>query len=123
MLSKDEREEFERSGLLRLPSVIPPAAVAAMHDRFWEFLSTNHGIARERPGTWSVESPRHLQALKRSAAFNPMATDQVRRALDDLLGAGEWKQPKTWGLPLVTFRRPADVKAALGSEHSWLRSL
>jgi ectoine hydroxylase-related dioxygenase (phytanoyl-CoA dioxygenase family) len=115
-----------------------------------------------------------------------MATGEVRDALDDLLGAGEWNPPKTWGLPLVTFQapgadwyvpssgwhvdsygpddelpgvtvfaflmavtasgggtlvlpeshrlfnchvattgnwRPAEVKAALGSEHPWLRDL
>jgi hypothetical protein len=186
MLSQTEREDFERSGLLRLPAAIPQAEVANMRDRFWELLSTKHGIARDRPDTWTIESPRHLQAFKRSGAFNPMATGKVRRALDDLLGAAEWNPPKTWGLPLVTFSapetdwnvpssgwhvdsygpdnelpgvtvfafltsvaargggtavlpqshrlfnrhiattgtwRPADVKAALGSDHSWLRNL
>jgi hypothetical protein len=186
MLSPNERDEFERSGLLRLPAAIPQAEVASMQDRFWEFLSTKHGIARERPDTWRIESPRHLQALKRSGAFNPMATGEVRDALDDLLGAAQWNQPKAWGLPLVTFSapgagwdvpssgwhvdsfgpdhelpgvtvfaflgsvaargggtvvlpeshrlfnrhiattgtwRPAEVKAALGSQHAWLRDL
>jgi hypothetical protein len=186
MLTQNEREQFERLGLLRLPAAIPRAETATMRDRFWEFLSTKHGIARDRPDTWAVERPRHLQALKRSGAFNPMATGDVRHALDDLLGAAEWNPPKTWGLPLVTFPaplpnwnvpssgwhvdsygpdhelpgitvfaflapvaargggtlvlpeshrlfnrcaattgnwRPAEVKAALGSNHSWLRTL
>jgi len=157
-----------------------------MRDHFWEFLSTKHGIERERPDTWTVERPRSLQALKRSGAFNPMASDRVRGALDELLGTADWQPPKTWGLPLVTFPTPgagwtvpssgwhvdsygpdhelpgvtvfaflvpvapggggtvvlpqshrlfnrhiattgtwrsADVKAALGTEHPWLRDL
>jgi hypothetical protein len=106
MLSGSEREEFERLGLLRLPAAIPNAEVAAMRDRFWEFLSVEHGIERDRSDTWTVERPRNLQALKRSGAFNPMASDQVRRALDDLLGAVHWQPPRTWGLPLVTFPTP-----------------
>lgn len=95
--------DFARSGLLRLPGAIPAAEVALMRDRFWELLSTRDGIERDRPQTWRVERPRHLQALKRSGAFNPMASGPVRAALDDLLGAGQWRPPRTWGLPLVTF--------------------
>jgi ectoine hydroxylase-related dioxygenase (phytanoyl-CoA dioxygenase family) len=53
--------------------------------------------------TWTPGPARRLQALRRSGAFAPMASDPVRRALDDLLGAGGWRSPKSWGLPLVTF--------------------
>ena len=106
MLSHSQRDEFDRSGLLRIPAAIPDADVATMRDRFWDALSTRHGIVRDRPDTWTVESPKHLQGLKRSGAFDAMASDTVRRALDDLLGAAQWDPPKTWGLPLVTFCAP-----------------
>jgi hypothetical protein len=106
MLSHSERDEFEHSGLLRLRGAVPDREIATMRDRFWEALATDHGIARDRPDTWTVERPRHLQALKRSGAFNLMATAEVRAALDDLLGASGWNRPKTWGLPLVTFPAP-----------------
>jgi hypothetical protein len=106
MLSPGDLAEFERSGLLRLPAAIPDAEVTTMRDRFWEFLSAEHGIAPDRPDTWTIERPRRLQVLRRSGAFNPMATGTVRDALDDLLGAAGWIPPKTWGLPLVTFPAP-----------------
>lgn len=186
MLSWSQRDEFDRLGLVRLPAVIPPTEITVMRDRFWELLTAQHGIERDRPETWTIERPRRLQILRRSGAFNPMATDGVRRALDDLLGVAGWQSPKAWGLPLVTFPvpgvdwtvpssgwhvdshgpdhelpgvtvfaflmpvaaggggtvvlpgshrlfnghiratgtwRPAEVRAALGAEHPWLRDL
>jgi hypothetical protein len=106
MLSPGEREEFKRRGVLRLPGAIPGPVVTAMRERIWADLAARHGIARERPGTWTVKRPR-LQALTRSGAFQAVATGTVRAALDDLLGAGQWSPPVAWGRPLVTFPAPA----------------
>ncbi len=117
MLSPDERAEFARSGLLRLPAAIAAATAAAMLDRCWQCLSDRHGIVRDRPDTWPHQAlapaqgagqrpPHLLRALRRTGAFDPMATDRVRAALDDLLGADAWRSPRAWGLPLVTFPTP-----------------
>nr|AHE14692.1 DAK2 domain protein [uncultured bacterium] len=103
MLSPRQRDEFHRLGLLRLPRAAPASAVTAMLNRLWAFLSAQHGIKRDRVETWTPGPARHLQALRRSGAFAPMGSDLVLRALDDLLGAGGWRPPKAWGLPLVTF--------------------
>ena len=103
MTSPQQRDEFTRRGLLRLPGGIPAVAVAEMRDRFWAFLSAQHGMIPGRAETWTSERPRRLQALRRSGAFAPMASAQVIGALDNLLGTGGWRQPKAWGLPLVTF--------------------
>ncbi|GAA0902088.1 phytanoyl-CoA dioxygenase family protein [Virgisporangium aurantiacum] len=106
MLSAGQRETFHRSGLLTVESAVPPAAISAMRDRFWEFLAREHSIDQDRVDTWVVERPRGLQALRRSGAFNLMASRQVCDALDDLLGVAGWQPPSTWGLPLVTFPVP-----------------
>jgi hypothetical protein len=103
VLSPRDHEQFQRTGLLRLPGAVPAADVAAMRDRFWDFLGTRFGMLPDRPDTWEPGTPRHLQALRRSGAFAAMATPPVRAALDDLLGPGAWAPPKVWGLPLVTF--------------------
>jgi hypothetical protein len=103
VLSPRDRDEFQRTGLLRLPQAVPAADVAAMRDRFWEFLGARFGMAPDRPETWATGTPRHLQALRRSGAFAAMAAPAVRSALDDLLGPGGWAPPQAWGLPLVTF--------------------
>jgi hypothetical protein len=106
VLSPSQRETFNHSGLLKVESAVPPAAVATMRDRFWDHLSREHGIDPDRVDTWTVQRPRHLQPLRRSGAFNLMATREVCEALDDLLGLAGWQPPSTWGLPLVTFAAP-----------------
>ena len=103
MLSPQQRDEFERHGLLRLPGAVPASAVTAMRDRLWAFLSAEHAVAHDRPEKWTTGPVRRMQALRRKGAFAPMASDQVRRGLDDLLGPDGWRPPKAWGLPLVTF--------------------
>jgi hypothetical protein len=77
-----------------------------MRDHFWDFLSTRDGIEQDKIETWIVQRPRHLQGLRWSGAFNAMASDEVRHALDDLLDPGGWRPPRAWGLPLVTFPAP-----------------
>jgi hypothetical protein len=107
MLSPQQRDEFDRQGLLRLPGAIPLADTTAMCDRLWEFMADKHGIERDRPETWPIDVPRRFQALTRAGVFDPMGNDVVCAALDDLLGADRWQRPlRGWGLPLVTFPRP-----------------
>jgi hypothetical protein len=87
--------------LRRLPDAIPSDDVAVMRQRFWTFLAERDGVRPDEPWSWTVETPRHLQALRRSGAFAAMAAPAVVAALDDLLG--DWRRPRNWGLPLVTF--------------------
>jgi hypothetical protein len=102
MLTSHQRAQFDQTGLLRLPGAVPASAVTAMRDRVWTFLSVQ-GIHRDWAESWPAGPVRRLQALRKSGAFAPMGSDDVVGALDDLLGAGGWRPPQVWGLPLVTF--------------------
>lgn len=103
MLTLDQRSEFDRLGIVRLPDVIPSADVGRMRERLWTALSRQHGLRRDEPETWHVSRPAHFQAWVRSGAFAPMAFGPVCEALDDLCGEGGWQPPERWGQPLVTF--------------------
>jgi hypothetical protein len=103
MSTDHQRDTFERTGLLRLPGAVPAAEAAAMRDGVWEFLARRDGVAPDRPETWTEGIPRHLQPLRRSGLFAGMASAVVRAALDGLLGDGGWREPSSWGQPLVTF--------------------
>ena len=118
MLTPDQRDEFHRTGLLRLPRAVPAADTDAMRERLWRHLAVTRGISAERAQTWPQASPRRLQALRRTGAFAAMAGEPLRTALDDLLGTGGWREPRAWGQPLVTFpTRATPWRAPVASWH------
>jgi hypothetical protein len=106
MLSAAQLDEFDRAGLLPLPGAIPVRDADAMRDRLWRHLREEHGAAPERPDTWAVATPAHFQTLIRTGAFNAMATEEIRSAVDVLLAAQDWRPPVNWGRPLVTLPQP-----------------
>lgn len=105
MLSAQQRSELERLGLTRVPSAFPADAAARMCEHLWDALARRHGIAQGARATWTVEEPRHLQALRHAHAFDAIASPQLLAVLDEVLGADAWQRPKQWGVPLVTFPR------------------
>jgi Phytanoyl-CoA dioxygenase (PhyH) len=94
---------FDERGFVHISGAFPAAAAARMCERLWDELARRHGIRRDDPATWTVEQPCHFQALRRSGAFEALASPVLLGALDDLLGAGAWLRPDRWGEPLVRF--------------------
>lgn len=101
MSSPLQRAELERRGFVRLPGLLPEAAVRRMADSLWKSLADNRGILRDEPSTWSSSRPSRLQSLTRADAFAELASPGVLAALDDLFGPGGWQRPSHWGQPLV----------------------
>lgn len=102
MLTPAQREQFHRTGLLRLPGAIPRGDTAAMCDRIWDHLNEAHGIVRTDPATWLTGRLSHLQRAAVHNEFHRLGSPAVRTALDDLVG--EWPEPRKWGgRLLVTF--------------------
>ena len=90
MLTTDQREEFHRHGLLRLPGAVAAEDVERMRDRLWQHLQHVHGAHPGHPDTWPAGAPAHFQSLTRSAAFGALASPPVLTALDALAGSGGW---------------------------------
>jgi ectoine hydroxylase-related dioxygenase (phytanoyl-CoA dioxygenase family) len=101
MLSLDQRDEFERTGLLRLSGVIPAAEANAMADRIWSFLSRQSGVDRNDPATWSTTRPTGFQPVSRGGELDGVRSAVVSAAVDDLIGTSEvhWERPRV----LMTF--------------------
>ena len=109
-LTADQAEAYARDGVVRLPAAIPAQAAADMLAILWRRLEARCGAVRDRPQTWTVEHP--AQLTSRVDEFAAMFSPTVHAVLDGLLGAGGWKMPTRWGIPLVTFPgfvRPWDV--------------
>jgi ectoine hydroxylase-related dioxygenase (phytanoyl-CoA dioxygenase family) len=103
VLTDDQRCEFERVGVVRLPGAFSDTDARRMRDRVWDLLAKKHGIDPDEPATWTIRQPTGFQALTRSRAFDPLASPVLTNALDQVLGQGAWGMPKQWGAPLVTF--------------------
>lgn len=108
MITDDQRDEFRRTGLLRLPGAIDRAATGPMVDRIWDHLEQAHGMRRGQPGTWATGRPTGLRAITGRPEFRALGSPVIRAALDDLLGDGRWPVPRRWGRLLITFPGPAD---------------
>ena len=106
-LTPEQAEEYETRGVTRLPAAIPARDVEAMAAVVWRRLRARCGALPDRPDTWTVERP--AQLTSHVDEFAAMASPTVQAVLDDLLGAGGWKTPTRWGIPLVAF--PGFAKA------------
>jgi hypothetical protein len=104
-LSPEQRRAFEDRGLVKLPGAVAPRVAEAMADALWAEMARKDGIQRRSPGAWRDERVFGFQAVQASGAFRAMASPAARKALDDVLGAGRWFEPASWGQPLVCFPR------------------
>jgi hypothetical protein len=105
-LTLEQRQTFDRVGVLRLPGFYPAADIAGMADRLWSDLERRYGVLRKRPATWTVVRPAQFQAVERAGAFAALGSQPLFDLADILLGAGAWDKPRRWGHPLVTFPSP-----------------
>lgn len=104
LLSASQHDEFERTGLLRLPGAIPEVDAATMCNRVWDYLAEAHGISRTEDASWPDEGgPFGLRAVSKRDEFDRIGSSIVRAALDEVLGKGRWLEPRRWGRLLVTF--------------------
>ena len=103
MLTPEQRSEIARQGIVRLPGAFAGSTARAMADRVWSYLEEHRGILRD--GTsWNVPGPWvGLKTLKDEELFQTLHSPVLTRALNDLLGEGNWKKPRHWGGFLVTF--------------------
>ena len=114
---RNQRDEFTRRGLLRLPAAVPSGDADQMRDRLWQHLGQSVGALPGRPETWPVGAPAHFQSLTRSGAFDAMASPPVLAAIDGVLGRQGWQSPERWGRPLVTFPQQAPWHLPAGGWH------
>jgi hypothetical protein len=103
VLSRVQREEFDRLGFVRVPGLVPASDATRMCDRLWGELERRHGIRRDDPDTWRMVQPRRLQALRRDGAFDALGSPALRGIADQLLGPDRWELPPHWGDPLPVF--------------------
>jgi hypothetical protein len=103
MLTADQREEFDRSGIVRIPGAIAPSDVNLMCNCVWDALERRYRIRRDDCATWKARRVAGFHDLPKSAAFEQVGSPAVCEALDSQLGCGKWQRPERWGSLLITF--------------------
>ncbi|MBO9575555.1 MAG: phytanoyl-CoA dioxygenase family protein [Sphingobium sp.] len=99
-------QHFRDHGWMRVPQAFDADAAAAMRDAVWRELAAD-GIARDRPSTWTVERPAHLQKLKNDPLFLRVGSERLRAAIDEVLGSKTYDAPRDWGAFFLAF--PGDT--------------
>lgn len=102
MLTAEQRVGFERTGILKLEAAFSAADASAMREVVWKELAVRHGIHQDDPSTWTPRFVSGMATTKRHPAFRAILGPPLRAALDDLLGAGQWHEPRHQGQVLVT---------------------
>jgi len=103
MFTPQQREEFDRVGIVRVPGAIASRDAAKMCDRVWDTLGRRFKIHRDNPNTWGARRVAGFHDLPKSENFEQIGSAAVCEALDNLLGDGNWQRPERWGSLLVTF--------------------
>jgi hypothetical protein len=93
---------FERTGIMRCESVFTARDAARMCDVIWNELRHRYRIERSDAATWNLHPPTGLKSAKKSPAFTPICGPGIEATLNTILGAGNWRPPKTFGNVLVT---------------------
>jgi hypothetical protein len=134
VLDDAQLDEFQRRGIVRVPSLVPADLTDHMQDAVWRFLSERDGVDRDDRATWPVGGVHKLQMLRAGGLFDDFMGHELAGLVDQLLGPGRWHRgveapgvqplitfpaPGTWELPHKTWhvdlpaRGPADRLTAL----------
>jgi len=103
MFTPQQREEFDRSGIVLLPGAIASRDAAKMCDRVWDTLGRRFKTRRDDPSTWGARRVAGFHDLPKAENFAEIGSPAVCEALDNFLGDGNWQRPERWGSLLVTF--------------------
>lgn len=94
-------EHFRNHGWMRVCAFGTQEALR-MRNTVWQALSAI-GIQQDRPDTWTVERPTHLQHLKADPVFKAIGSPALFTAIDCIFAGRSYQRPKDWGAFFVAF--------------------
>jgi hypothetical protein len=105
VLSPNDLAHFADQGFIRVTDALPTSFVARVQTAIWEQLHAQYGIARQEPTTWRPGWCGINKKIIDSAVGTKIAPRLVA-AIDQLLGAAQWRPLKTLGGLLLTMPEP-----------------
>jgi len=98
-----QREEYERFGITRIPGALAKTHLDEISDCVWETLARRYQVRRDEPDGWKALRATKTEDLPDSLSFDKVAAPAVCEALDLFLGSGNWQPPKRWSHLLAAF--------------------
>jgi ectoine hydroxylase-related dioxygenase (phytanoyl-CoA dioxygenase family) len=103
-LSEPQQADFRERGIVRLPGAFSADDAARMVTRLWKIFEDRYGARAGVPASWGgVIAATGLRTFRKEPVFRPIGSPVVRAAIDALLGAERWQEPKHWGQFLTSF--------------------
>lgn len=94
---------FGESGIIRVDGAFSADAADSMSELIWTLFGHHFGMRREDPRTWGIFRKRPLDSIGAAPLFDEILTDRLAAVVDEILGAGAWDWPQSWGDFLITF--------------------
>lgn len=109
ILSPTQIDLFHCNGYLKIPELLEEKYVLKIQNEIWEELKEAFGIEKSNRKTWTTPlfSPRKT---KISPTNKALINSKFRAIIDDLIGAANWTEPKSWGGFLVNFPNKEGVE-------------
>jgi len=104
-LTTTDVDLFLRDGILHVPTAIPHEHLEPMRDAIWRRLELG-AVRRDDPSTWGGATGIHMNRIAHLPVFSSIGSPRLCAAIDDLVGAGRWKQPASWGQFAITMPQP-----------------
>ena len=109
MLTTEQREEFDRSGIIRLRGAIAPEQVKEMRDCVWDAVERRAEVRRDDPSTWKAQRMIGSVDLPESVNFQRIASPAVCEALDAIFDTRNWERPEQRLSMLVAFPESSEA--------------
>ena len=108
VLSSNDLAHFADQGFVRVTDALPTPFVAKVQTVIWDQLHAQYGIVRQDPTTWR---PGWCGINKKiiDSAVDTDITPRLVAAIDQLLGAAQWRPMKTLGGLLLTMPEAEDT--------------
>lgn len=95
-------QHFWARGWVRIERAFSSTSAALMRDAVWRALADD-GIERDRPDTWKVERPTHLQRLKHDPVFDAVGSARLTEMCNAIFAGIRYEIPKDWGAFFLAF--------------------
>lgn len=96
MLTPSQLETFRTDGILRIPALVDSASVGSFRATLLRHLE-QQGVEIAALADGDVVTPSLFRRIVDAVSFGDVFGAGVRSALDQLLGEGSWREPKSAG--------------------------